>query len=160
MDFKKAEIRFSPFLMISGEVYTIDTEGKSKLGKLNLLELTINDASPSVSVSRFGLYSSLRTQYPSLLDTCSTSTGIWMSCADVIIDVQKQMAQNKNCNILSILCIWPRSSSRRLFIGSYTKSVGFCICYRPTNRGFSYCLVYVGRQRRSPTLVYASMAPA
>ena len=78
-----------------------------------------------------------------------------MSCADVMIDVQKQMAQNKNCNILSILCIWPRSSSRRLFIGSYTKSVGFCICYRPTNRGFSYCLVYVGRQRRSPTLVYA-----
>ena len=37
----------------------------------------------------------------------------------------------------------------------YKKSVGICIGYRPTNRGFSHCPVKVGLQRRSPTLVYA-----
>lgn len=37
----------------------------------------------------------------------------------------------------------------------YEKSVGICICYRPTLRGFSHCPSIVGRQRRNPTLVYA-----
>ena len=46
--------------------------------------------------------------------------------------------------ILSLASDW--------FIG---KSVGCRIGCRPTNRGFSHCLAYVGRQRRSPTLVYA-----
>ena len=32
----------------------------------------------------------------------------------------------------------------------YEKSVGICICYRPTIGGFSHCLIVVGRQRRSP----------
>ena len=40
----------------------------------------------------------------------------------------------------------------------YAKSVGDCICCRPTNRGFSHCPITVGRQRRSPTLVYAIKA--
>ena len=35
------------------------------------------------------------------------------------------------------------------------KSVGICIGYRPTLWGFSHCPITVGRQRRSPTLVYA-----
>ncbi len=46
-----------------------------------------------------------------------------------------------------------------LALGQYKKnSVGICICYRPTIRGFSHCPIYVGRQRRSPTPVYATYA--
>ena len=40
-------------------------------------------------------------------------------------------------------------------IGLQRKSVGDCIGYRPTTGGFSHCPSIVGRQRRSPTLVYA-----
>ena len=36
--------------------------------------------------------------------------------------------------------------------------VGICIGCHPTNRGFSHCPSIVGRQRRSPTLVYAISA--
>ena len=53
----------------------------------------------------------------------------------------------------------PRSSSRwRLSFNE--KSVGICICYRPTIGGFSHCLTCVGRQRRSPRLYMQSMRPA
>ena len=37
----------------------------------------------------------------------------------------------------------------------YEKSVGICICYRPTVRGFSHCPIKVGRQLQKPTPVYA-----
>ena len=40
------------------------------------------------------------------------------------------------------------------------KSVGICICYRPTFRGFSHCPLDVGRQRRSPRSYMQSMRPA
>ena len=53
----------------------------------------------------------------------------------------------------------PRSSPRwRLLL--YEKSVGICICYRPTGRGFSHCPIKVGRQRRSPRLYMQLIRPA
>ena len=61
------------------------------------------------------------------------------------------------------ICTWfitnaPRSSPRwRLLL--YEKSVGICICYRPTAWGFSHCPLDVGRQRRSPRLYMQSMRP-
>ena len=40
------------------------------------------------------------------------------------------------------------------------KSAGICICCHPTGRGFSHCLIVVGRQRRSPRLYMQSMHSA
>lgn len=42
----------------------------------------------------------------------------------------------------------------------YEKSVGICICYRSSVRGFSHCLIEVERQRRSPRLYMQSMRSA
>jgi len=42
----------------------------------------------------------------------------------------------------------------------YEKSVGICICHRPTAWGFSHCPIHVGRQRRSPRLYMQSKHPA
>ena len=45
--------------------------------------------------------------------------------------------------------VLPRSSPRWRLIGLYEKSVGVCIGYRPTVRGFSHCPLNVGRQREA-----------
>ena len=46
------------------------------------------------------------------------------------------------------------------FVNGYKKSAGIWICYRPSVRGFSHCLIEVGRQRRSPRLYMQSVRPA
>ena len=54
------------------------------------------------------------------------------------------------------MCISYAAGLPSLALDWFTKkSVGICICYRPTNRGFSHCPIHVGRQLQKPTPVYA-----
>lgn len=68
-----------------------------------------------------------------------------ISSAFVMADV-KRSNTNSDISFFSIYIFGlykPRSSSRRHWIGLH-ESIGFCICYRPTNRGFSHCLRKLG----------------
>ena len=68
--------------------------------------------------------------------------------------VARSFASMNKLIFRSIHLILPRSSSPwRLLL--HEKSVGICICCRPTLRGFSHCPSIVGRQRQKPTPVYA-----